>query len=192
MNLPPNLYPSSVKIDKKKSNKSKLLLMKDFGLTPDQPMLTMSRSSLKCETRRTITLSDFMGKKNTRKLFNSHDLGTLSYKLKKNVFISQEIPRKSKQELTCLKHMDEMVKIKINENLKKKRKTYPCMKKCLTSPPKLQKHRLEINFLDNLVNSCDILLEDNKKVIENLIKYSTVHTQKSKKLSKQAWIKRKT
>ena len=188
MNLPPNLCPSIRSENKaKKSEKTKINLMKDFGLAPEQPIISMSRQSFNINPQRTITLSEFMGKKNTRILFNSHDLGSLCLKIKKKNLFNEGFSRKTKKAKTSFKQMDDLNKMKCSQRikLKSKPKIFKPFQTTSKSISQLKNHKAEINFLDNLVNSCDILLEDNKKIMTGIEKSTSQLISNLKKGKKQ-------
>ena len=164
-NIPPNLCPTIKKtVSVNRFDQSKAMLMMDLGLTPDRPSKTLSMNHL----QRTITLSDFLGKKNLRRIVSSHNLGSQAKKLKKRTLI---LERKSKGSLVnpnIPSKMDRHTQLRMIISKKSKPRTNFTYSQPLAQPANAKNHKHEIDFLNSLLTDCDTLLQENKKTMKDI------------------------
>ncbi|OMJ77434.1 hypothetical protein SteCoe_22993 [Stentor coeruleus] len=169
INVPANLCPSfAQKPIKKRSFKSKLSLMIDFGLAPDTPLYQVaSQVKTAKPIHRTITLSDFMSKKNVRRLFSSHDLGSVRDGLKRQSMIAEYQVKKSLTLAKSPQKMDENIAFRCQTSKNHSRNKLSYFSTASNSSPK-KSHKKEINKFNEILQSCDHLLKDNKKTLQDL------------------------
>lgn len=186
INVPANLCPSfAQKPIKKRSLQSKLSLMVDFGLVPDVPLSQVgSQPETTKPMHRTITLSDFMGKKNVRRLFSSHDLSSVRDGLKKQSMIAERQVKKSLTLAKSPQKMDEDIVFRCQTTKSNSRKKNSHFSTPYNSTPK-QNHRREILRLNEILQSCDNLLKDNKKTLQDITTSARILSQSLSKLPRK-------
>lgn len=174
MNIPPNLCPSIRKrIGFKRSERSKVNLMIDFGLVPEKATTNFSQNLLKRNTQRTITASDFMGKKNIRKIYSSHDLSSVTKKMKKLSMLNERRLKGSLVYPNTPGNMDKQATLRVqftqNQTPRSSITHYLSPQVRLSSKGKYKK---EVNFINDLLIDCDTLLKDSKNIKKKILNSS--------------------
>ena len=171
--IPPSVCPSinnhkhSINSHRhtKNSSQAKLSLMIDFGLAPDHSSLSPIKSLYHRRSKKTITLSDFMGTKNSRQLYSFNDLGS---------FINKSSNKEKGLEKDSTKSVNSFNTPFVIESVRKSDLMFFNNSKNLhsgynstKSHASCIKRENQISMFNKIIKSCDLLLKDNKKVIEN-------------------------
>jgi hypothetical protein len=168
--IPPNLCASTTsKLTENKIPKTKRLsLLVDFGLVPEGPPISFAKQpSWERKKTRTITVSDFMGHKVARSICSRNELRGITIKMKKDAIINVE---KAKTKLTLMKSpkkMDEDAKFRALEMQKTCSRALKKDNGAFSYRKIGEKHRV-VKKLDRILQSCDTLMQDNKKILSDI------------------------
>ena len=175
--MPPCLYPTNSGEKPKLSLQNKLSLMMDLGLFPESLITKPSQRGRSDRRHRTITISDFISKKFKRQIITSNDLEPLAQKLSRKT--SLQIYNKRPSILPMSQQLSEIspTKSKGLTTPQSSSSGYYNGFPTSSSPVNKLQRNSEMNALDKIVVSCNVLLQDNKRMIKD-IEFS------SRKLSK--------